>query len=343
MFGIAEDLQLEKIIESAKDAMGIDDCSRVFSSDILRLELSGPEQPHLTLVDLPGLFQAGNRSQSDADSETVKSLVLSYMRSPRSIILAVVSAKNDFNNQSITKLSKILKDHIVAQLPDVLTQIKSGIQECTERLEKLGASRATAQEQRRYLLQVSQSFSTLVRAAIDGQYLDSFFGDASTPEGYHKRLRAVLQNTLIDFAEDMRKKGHTYTITDGDPTTLPFHISRSDYVAKVTRLLKRSRGRELLGTFDPLIVGQLFHKQREPWAKLVDQYLEIILRAVYFLAHTALAHVCDQSTLTGLSRQFIYIRLERLTAELRNKVTELLKPHDAGHPITYNHYLTENV
>ncbi|KAI1521740.1 interferon-induced GTP-binding protein Mx, partial [Pyrenophora tritici-repentis] len=161
--------------------------------------------------------------------------------------------------------------------------------------------------------------------------------------GYHKRLRAVLQNTLIDFAEDMRKKGHTHTITDGDPTTLPFHISRSDYVAKVTRLLKRSRGRELPGTFDPLIVGQLFHEQREPWAKLVDQYLEIILRAVYFLAHTALAHVCGQSTLTGLSRQFIYIRLERLTAELRNKVTELLKPHDAGHPITYNHYLTENV
>ncbi|KAI0567899.1 interferon-induced GTP-binding protein Mx, partial [Pyrenophora tritici-repentis] len=102
----AEDLQLEEIIESAKDAMGIDDCSRVFSSDILRLELSGPEQPHLTLVDLPGLFQAGNRSQSDADSETVKSLVLSYMRSPRSIILAVVSAKNDFNNQSITKYSR---------------------------------------------------------------------------------------------------------------------------------------------------------------------------------------------------------------------------------------------
>ncbi|KAF1346425.1 interferon-induced GTP-binding protein Mx [Lizonia empirigonia] len=404
----AEDLQLEEIIESAKDAMGIDDRSRVFSSDILRLELSGPEQPHLTLVDLPGLFQAGNRSQSDADSETVKPLVLSYMRSPRSIILAVVSAKNDFNNQSITKysrqidpqglrtlglitkpdtldegsdserfyielaqnkdvkfrlgwhvlrnrdytsrdsstevrnkieaqffasgvwkslppnqvgvhslksrLSKILKDHIVAQLPDVLTQIKSGIQECTERLEKLGASRATAQEQRRYLLQVSQSFSTLVRAAIDGQYSDSFFGDASTPEGYQKRLRAVLQNTLIDFAEDMRKKGHTYTIIDGDPTTLPFHIFRSDYVAKVTRLLKRSRGRELPGTFDPLIVGQLFHEQREPWAKLVDQYLEIILRAVYFLAHTALAHV-----------------------------TELLKPHDTGHPITYNHYLTENV
>ncbi|KAH8704454.1 hypothetical protein GQ44DRAFT_819733 [Phaeosphaeriaceae sp. PMI808] len=32
--------------------MGINDSTRVFSSDILWLELSGPEQPHLILVDL---------------------------------------------------------------------------------------------------------------------------------------------------------------------------------------------------------------------------------------------------------------------------------------------------
>ncbi|KAF2629190.1 hypothetical protein BU25DRAFT_420083 [Macroventuria anomochaeta] len=231
----AENLDLGGVIESAKECMGIDDDTKVFSSDILRIELSGPEQPHLTLVDLPGLFQAGSRSQSDADSDTVKSLVLRYMRSPRSIIRAVVSAKNDFNNQSITRysreidpsgvrtlglitkpdtldegsdsesfyielaqnrevkfklgwhvlrnrdyttrysslqernraeqlffsssawrslsstqvgvaslksrLSKILKDQILEQLPDVLSQIQDGICDCKKMLEVLGAPR----------------------------------------------------------------------------------------------------------------------------------------------------------------------------------------------------------
>jgi hypothetical protein len=434
-----DDLQLEAVIEAAKDAMGISEgSSKVFSSDILRLELSGPNQPHLTLVDLPGLFQAGNRSQSDADAHTVRSLVLSYMQNPRSIILAVVSAKNDFNNQSITKhsreidprgertlglitkpdtldegsdsersylelaqnkdvkfrlgwhvlrnrdyaskdsttedrdkaealffetgiwrslstdqtgvhslkprLSKILRDHIVAQLPDVLTQIKDGIKDCAERLNTLGASRATAQEQRRYLLKVSHSFSELVRAAIDGQYSNPFFGDASTTEGYLRRLRAVLQNILTRFAADMRVKGHTFTIIDdASAKKLPGQISRIDYVGNVTKLLERSRGRELPGTFDPLIIGQLFHEQRKPWAGLVDQYLELILHASRFLARKALAHVCDEQTLAGLSTQFIQVRLERLTSELRVKVAELLEPHDTGHPITYNHYLTDNV
>jgi GTP-binding protein EngB required for normal cell division len=438
----AQDLDLEAEIEAAKEAMGIGEGSnKVFSSDILRLELSGPEQPHLTLVDLPGLFHAGSRSQTDADGETVKSLVLSYMKNPRSIILAVVSAKNDFNNQSITRysreidpkghrtlglitkpdtldegsdserfylelaqnkdvkfrlgwhvlrnrdftskdstmeerdeveaqffktgiwrsladdqagvhtlkprLSKILKDHIVAQLPDVIDQIKQGIQECTTRLDTLGASRATAQEQRRYLLQVSQSFSTLVKAALDGQYSDSFFGDASTTEGYRKRLRAVIQNMLTEFAADMEQKGHSFTIVDeGDiePTTEPPHqISRSDYNLKVTKLMQRSRGRELPGTFDPLIIGQLFHEQRKPWVGLVEHYLDVALRAVHFLTRKALAHVCDEATLAGISRQFVDTRLEQLTAELRVKAAELLDPHESGHPITYNHYLTDSV
>jgi hypothetical protein len=47
----AGDLDLGNGIESAKECMGINDDTKVFSSDILRLELSGPEQPHLTCLD----------------------------------------------------------------------------------------------------------------------------------------------------------------------------------------------------------------------------------------------------------------------------------------------------
>jgi GTP-binding protein EngB required for normal cell division len=437
-----EDVQLGDVIESAKDVMGISDDGKAFSSDILRLELSGPEQPHLTLVDLPGLFTAGSRSQSEADSKIVKSLVLSYMKSPRSIILAVVSAKSEFNNQSITKysrkfdpngtrtlglitkpdkldegsdmerfyvelaqnknvkfrlgwhvlrnrdyasrdssaqdrndieahffasgvwrsfsrsqvgvdslkprLSNILKDHILDQLPDVLTQIQDGIQQCTSILNSLGASRDTPQEQRKYLGHVSQSFSTLISAAINGQYSDPFFGQASTSVGYQRRLRAVLQNTLTDFANLMRQKGHTYTIlevesVDGDTKVSPRRISRSDYIAKVKSLLERSRGRELPGTFDPLIIGELFQEQSQPWEKLVNQYVDTVLCAVNAVVRDILSHVCDRATLDRVWRRIISAGLDDMAEKLRNKVSELLRPHDTGHPITYNHYLTENV
>ena len=66
------------------------------------------------MVDLPGLFEAGNWDQSDEDAETVRSLVLSYMESPRSIILAVVSAKSDFALQGVTKHARKLGPEVFA-------------------------------------------------------------------------------------------------------------------------------------------------------------------------------------------------------------------------------------
>jgi hypothetical protein len=94
------------IVSAAEKAMGLDGSSRVFAKDILRVELCGPKQPHLTLVDLPGIFWAGDQSQSDEDAKVVRSLVESYMKKSRSIILAVVSAKSDLAMQIITKLAR---------------------------------------------------------------------------------------------------------------------------------------------------------------------------------------------------------------------------------------------
>lgn len=51
-----EALLLDEITESAKLLMGIDNSTTFFNFDILRLKLSGPDEPHLALVDLHGLF-----------------------------------------------------------------------------------------------------------------------------------------------------------------------------------------------------------------------------------------------------------------------------------------------
>jgi hypothetical protein len=76
---------------------------KVFSTDILQVEISGPSQLHLTMVNLPSLFLARNKDQTDEDAKLVETLVLSYMREPRSIVLAVVSAKSNFALQQVTQ------------------------------------------------------------------------------------------------------------------------------------------------------------------------------------------------------------------------------------------------
>jgi GTP-binding protein EngB required for normal cell division len=100
---IASKEDFADLFEKAKKAMGVSDQKKSFSKSILRVEFRGPEQPQLTLVDLPGLIHARTGTQTKDDIQLVNDLVGSYLKNPRSIILAVVSAKNDANNQVITE------------------------------------------------------------------------------------------------------------------------------------------------------------------------------------------------------------------------------------------------
>ncbi|KAK6068012.1 dynamin family protein [Seiridium cupressi] len=97
---------LANLIETAKSAMGISTHGKAFAKDLLRVEISGPDRPHLTIVDLPGLIHSQTKNQSASDVGLIQEVVDSYMREPRSIILAVVSAKSDFANQVVLKLAR---------------------------------------------------------------------------------------------------------------------------------------------------------------------------------------------------------------------------------------------
>lgn len=96
----------KKLFDKAKEIMGISENKKSFSKDILRVEFGGPAQPQLTLVDLPGLIHAETDGQTTTDIELVETLVASYLKNSRSIILAVVSAKNDINNQVILRKAR---------------------------------------------------------------------------------------------------------------------------------------------------------------------------------------------------------------------------------------------
>ena len=89
------------VVADARKAMGLSDDNADFAHDILKVEVFGPEQPQLTLVDLPGLIQSSTDAQKRDQVEIVGKIVTDYMRNPRSIILAIVSATDHYVNQGI--------------------------------------------------------------------------------------------------------------------------------------------------------------------------------------------------------------------------------------------------
>lgn len=64
-----------------------------FSGDVPRLEICGPEEGHLSVIDVPGIFRGitpGVTTKEDQDM--VRQMVLDDMRNPRSIMVTVVPA-----------------------------------------------------------------------------------------------------------------------------------------------------------------------------------------------------------------------------------------------------------
>ncbi|KAG7415779.1 Interferon-induced GTP-binding protein Mx [Fusarium oxysporum f. sp. rapae] len=76
---------------------------RFAARDILVVEKEGPDMPLLTLVDLPGLVRVANRDQSESDIQTIEALSDRYMKSSRTIILAVIGGNNDYVQAPILK------------------------------------------------------------------------------------------------------------------------------------------------------------------------------------------------------------------------------------------------
>ena len=73
-----------------------------FSADVLRLEIGGPDQEHLSVIDVPGLFQRHKEGvTTKADIDLVKQMVYGYMSNPRSVMLTVIPANVDIATQGI--------------------------------------------------------------------------------------------------------------------------------------------------------------------------------------------------------------------------------------------------
>jgi hypothetical protein len=438
---------LAVMTDKATRAMGLPDEKEPFRDDVLRVEVSGPDQPHLTLVDLPGLFHVGE------GSEFVKTMVRRYMQSERSIILAVVSARNDFENQVVTKLIKeedpdgkrtmgvitkpddiegssdestidrwlelaknqrvhyelgwhvlrnrkdtekncsiqerntkekdfflqgkwanlsrdnagiaaltprlttILHDHILIELPRLIDNVNTGISDCKRILDNLGPARATVDEQRRYLGVISKRCSSLLLAAVKGDYEDSAFPKVSINEDDSSedesdvsdmRLRAVIQNRLVDFEAYMRRWGHKYDIV-ADNTELvetkghQIQISESDFLNKVSHILRQSRGRELPGCFNPMIVAELFKMQCEPWASAVNDLKDDLLTSTRRCVGQVVSLAAGNTTSRSLTSEIVSKREAEIRASFDDAMTNMMTRWVDRHPITYNHYFIDNI
>ncbi|KAK4141371.1 P-loop containing nucleoside triphosphate hydrolase protein [Dichotomopilus funicola] len=108
-----------KIFRDASAAMGIRGDGEegkgkgdTFSDHVLKIEISGPTQTPLTVIDVPGIFRRSTPGvTTDADMALVRGMIERAIKDERTIILAVVPCNADIATQEILKLATDADPH----------------------------------------------------------------------------------------------------------------------------------------------------------------------------------------------------------------------------------------
>ncbi|KAF1351464.1 dynamin family protein-like protein [Lizonia empirigonia] len=272
------------------------------------------------------------------------------------------------------RLSKVLLNHLIKELPSLKNEMVSKLSGTLAEIEKLGERRNTSQEQRMVLMKISMRIHDILKSATKGYYEAPFFGsinveaDVDAPENI-RRFRAVIQHLNMTFANDMRLRGHKYAFGAGSGDDehekeeetkaqqelenlgedealcflpKPKILTRQEGIEWVKKTLERCRGYELPGTFQPMLISQLFWEQSQPWEQIASEHINKVIHVCkefidLVLQDTALVEFKDR--LISLN---VGAALDQSLKDAKDELRKILKDK-ARHPSTYNHYFTTTI
>lgn len=268
------------------------------------------------------------------------------------------------------RLSKLLLNHLIKELPTLRREMYTKLEDTSEEIAKLGEKRTTIGEQRMMLMKVSMKINDILKSAVQGYYESSFFGPIDMNAGVDSaanisRFRAVVQHRNITFAENMRLRGQKFAIAvgpgdddneqaeaaklqiemenldDDDLSLLPkpkalTHKQATDWVKKT---LERSRGYELPGTFQPMLISQLFWEQSQPWERIASDHITGVAAICKEFVHTVLKYAAPAEFLARITILSVDAALTASLTAAKEELAKLLKDK-ARHPMTYNRKYT---
>jgi hypothetical protein len=272
------------------------------------------------------------------------------------------------------RLSKVLLNHLIKELPSLKEEMISKLQDTLAAIQKLGDKRSTTYDQRTVLMKISMRVNDILKSAIKGYYEAPFFGtinmDAAVDASENiRRFRAVIQHLNIKFADDMRLRGHKYafgagpgdeereteeeakaqeeldSLEDHPQISLlprPTLLTRKEAVEWVKKTLERSRGFELPGTFQPMLISQLFWEQSQPWQEIAARHINTVASACKDFIDIVLQDNAPPEFKDRISALNVDGALNRALDSAKEELVKVLKDKNR-HPTTYNHYFTTTI
>jgi hypothetical protein len=264
-----------------------------------------------------------------------------------------------------SRLSALLYNHLKTELPHLKSELTEKLNKVSRDLDQLGVKRDTPQEQRMFLTDIGQSINELLRAGVRGQYEFAFFGSVDMNAAVDslenvRRFRAVVQHLNLNFSDRMHRVGSKYHIPDrkgeknigkgnkenpteqSDPHHGPIKMTRDEAIDWVHRTLERSRGLELPGNFNPLIISQLFWEQSTPWKELALEHIETVAAKCKLFVDIVLKETAPSDIQTRLVDHCVDDALNSALKKAKLELSSIIEDKERN-LMTYNHYFTAKI
>ncbi|KAF6793434.1 dynamin family protein [Colletotrichum sojae] len=260
------------------------------------------------------------------------------------------------------RLSHLLFEHVKAELPRLSEDLEQVLQIDRHELNLLGDIRSDPTTCRVYLAQLSMECQEICKASFNGNYEQGYFkmGAEVTFSLENKstiaRLRAAVQYSNSKFAKELQKKGHKYffssmaekgpvgeeNLDENNTSTSasPKPLSKKESVAWVRKILLHSRGTELIGNFNPHLIGELFWEQSQPWENLASSHIEQVSQLCKNFLTNLLEQKAPKEIQGRIWASMVQDTLKQRKQAAYDDLAKLINDQKEF-PINYNHYYTD--
>lgn len=241
-----------------------------------------------------------------------------------------------------TFLGQLLLDHIRKEFPQLVSEIETLAAKTEKELEGYGPSRQSSTEQRRYLTKMAIDYQKQVSDSLNGLY------DANLASGHPSKLRLYIRNLNESFAKKFMSHGHKriFKAVDGNFDSEFKRKSKDpedDIYEWIRTVYRESKGVELPGTVNPMVVEYVFREQSTPWKPLTEEYLSKVKEVVAKYLGYIFPNVIGDPDVCSKLTTFLRPRIVDGFARAEEELQRILQDEREGILQTVNHYLAENI
>ncbi|RDW92727.1 dynamin family protein [Aspergillus mulundensis] len=315
-----------------------------------------------------GFFLLKNPSpmeRKDCHSMTARSALEDRFFSRPSWAIHHLDKKRIGSESLRTFLQKLLDSHIEHELPKVRNEIKKRLDATEAELRSMGDARSTVGDIRSFLTSLSMAFYDMLQAALDGNYhtLRHDFFDSNQ----NARLRALVQQANTNFATFMRTQGARRVVREEpaeteeaeeaeepdededeqleqvDDNLFPqIYVTQQEMMDWIKEVYSRTRGKELTGSCNSALLAELFQEQSRRWAHIAEGHILDVRALIFVWIEQAVRALVPEDGVRAEVGNMLYGWLDSAHKSAFEELGKLLQD-ERRHPLTYNHYYTDNV